>query len=108
MKIAIMSSGNGLDSAVDSRFGRCPWFIIVDPETMEFEAIENPNIAIGGGASIQSAQLMSEKSVSVVLTGNCGPNAFRVFDAAEIKVVAVGHGCMAAMNARCYLEKENY
>ncbi|MBN2189430.1 MAG: 4Fe-4S binding protein [Chitinispirillaceae bacterium] len=87
MKIAVTSSGNGLDSAVDSRFGRCPWFMIIDPETMAFEAIENPNTAIGGGAGIQSAQLMSEKGVETVLTGNCGPNAFRVFGAAKIKVV---------------------
>jgi len=61
--------------------------LIIDTDTMQFEAIENPNIAIGGGAGIQSAQLMSEKGVTVVLTGNCGPNAFNVFGQAGIQVI---------------------
>lgn len=54
---------------------------------MEFEAFENPNIALGGGAGIQSAQLMADKGVSTVLTGNCGPNAFQTFGAANIQVI---------------------
>jgi len=54
---------------------------------MQYEAIENPNIALGGGAGIQSAQLMSEKGVTAVLTGNCGPNAFNVFGQAGVQVI---------------------
>ncbi len=61
--------------------------LIIDPETKEYESIENPNISPGGGAGIQSAQLMSQKEVHTVLTGNCGPNAFRTFAAAGIQVV---------------------
>jgi len=84
MKIAVTSTG---PSNVEARFGRCPYFLIVDPDTMEYEAIENPNIALGGGAGIQSAQFMSEKGVTTVLTGNCGPNAFNVFGQAGIQVI---------------------
>jgi len=87
MKIAVTSTGPSLDDNVEVRFGRCPYFLIIDTDTMQFEAIENPNIAIGGGAGIQSAQLMSEKGVTVVLTGNCGPNAFNVFGQAGIQVI---------------------
>ncbi len=87
MKIAITSTGPDLNSSVDPRFGRCAYFLVIDPETKEFESIENPNISLGGGAGIQSAQLMSEKEVQTVLTGNCGPNAFRTFAAAGIQVV---------------------
>jgi ferredoxin/predicted Fe-Mo cluster-binding NifX family protein len=54
---------------------------------MQSEALENPNIALGGGAGIQSAQLMSEKGVTAVLTGNCGPNAFNVFGQAGVQVI---------------------
>ena len=61
MKIAITTTGHSLDSVVDPRFGRCPYFLVVDTDTLGFEAVENPNIALGGGAGIQSAQLMSEK-----------------------------------------------
>ncbi len=87
MKIAVTSTGPTLDSDVEARFGRCPYFLIIDTDTMQFEAIENPNIALGGGAGIQSAQLMSEKGVTTVLTGNCGPNAFNVFGQAGIQVI---------------------
>jgi len=87
MKIAVTSTGPTLDDNVEARFGRCPYFLIIDTDTMEYEAIKNPNIALGGGAGIQSAQLMSEKGITTVLTGNCGPNAFNVFGQAGIQVI---------------------
>ena len=87
MKIAVTSTGPTLDDNVEARFGRCAYFFVIDTDTMEYEAIENPNIALGGGAGIQSAQLMSEKGVTAVLTGNCGPNAFDVFGQAGIQVI---------------------
>jgi len=87
MKIAISSTGQTLDSAVEARFGRCPYFLIVDPATLEFEAIANSNAELGGGAGIQSAQLIAEKGVKVVLTGSCGPNAIKIFENAGSKIV---------------------
>lgn len=87
MKIAVSSSGQTLDSAVETRFGRCPYFLIVNPATLEFESIANANAELGGGAGIQSAQLIAEKGPSFVLTGNCGPNAIQVLKKAGIKVV---------------------
>ncbi len=87
MKIAITSTGPTLDDTVEARFGRCPFFLVIDPDTLEFESIQNPNVASGGGAGIQSAQLMATKGVSVVLTGNCGPNAFQTFGAAGVQVI---------------------
>jgi len=91
MKIAVTARGKTLDDQVDPRFGRCPYFLVVDSETLQAEAVENPNLALGGGAGIQSAQLMAEHDVKVVLTGNCGPNAYQTLNAAEIEVV-VGTG----------------
>ena len=87
MKIAVTSQGTTLDDQVDPRFGRCAHFLIVETDTMEFEPIENSNAGVGGGAGIQSAQLMSDRDVKVVLTGNCGPNAFRTLNASGIEVV---------------------
>lgn len=89
MKIAVTAKGNSLDDQVDPRFGRCAYFLIVDTDTMRADPIENPNLAVGGGAGIQSAQLMAEHEVEVVLTGNCGPNAYQTLNAADIQV-AVG------------------
>ena len=75
MKIAITSSGESLDSQVDPRFGRAAYFVIGDPETMDFSPIANANVTVGGGAGISSAKVVIDAGAEVVLTGNCGPKA---------------------------------
>ena len=76
-----------LTAQVDPRFGRCQHFIIIDPDTMEFESITNSGASSGGGAGIAAAQQIVGVGVQAVLTGNCGPNAFDVLEAAGIKVM---------------------
>ena len=87
MKIAISATGPTLDAEVDPRFGRCQYFIIVDPETMEFEALENSSATAGGGAGISTGQMIVSKEVKAVLTGNCGPNAYQVLSGAGLQVI---------------------
>lgn len=87
MKIAISAMGATLEAEIDPRFGRCRYFIVADPDTMEFEALENSGAMAGGGAGISTAQTIGGKGVEAVLTGNCGPNAYQVLTAAGIKVV---------------------
>jgi predicted Fe-Mo cluster-binding NifX family protein len=86
MKVAVTAKGRELSDQTDPRFGRSPYFLIVDTESMEFEVVENENASAGGGAGIQSAQMMADKGVQAVITGNCGPNAFRTLEAADIQV----------------------
>lgn len=87
MKVAVTSKGTTLEDQVDPRFGRCANFVIVETDDMTVEALENRNASVGGGAGIQSGQLVADKGAKVVLTGNCGPKAFRTLEAAGIKVV---------------------
>jgi predicted Fe-Mo cluster-binding NifX family protein len=87
MKIAITASKPDLSSPVDPRFGRCPYFIIVDLDTMEFEANENTNLYGASGVGIQSAQFIANKGVKALLTGSCGPNAFQTLQAAGVEVI---------------------
>jgi len=95
MKVAVSAMGSTLDAAVDPRFGRCATFVLVDTDDMSFRAIENGNSALGGGAGIQSAQLMAQHGVKAVLTGNCGPNAHQTLNAAGIDVVVGCRGTVA-------------
>ena len=87
MKIAITATGPALDAGIDPRFGRCQYFVIVDPETMQLETIENSSAMAGGGAGVSAAQVIAGKRVESVLTGNCGPNAYQILSAAGIKVI---------------------
>jgi len=86
-KICITAEGTDLNAEVDPKFGRARYFLIVDPDSQEFEVIENPNIEADHGAGIQTAQLVSTKNVQAVLTGNCGPNAQRVLQSSGIEVI---------------------
>ena len=95
MKIAVTSTGKTLDSEVDPRFGRAACFIIVDTETMDFNVIENENVAAAGGAGISSAKVVIDAGAEAVLTGNCGPNAERTLTAAGVKLYTGATGTVA-------------
>jgi len=84
MRICITTTGTDLDAQVDSVFGRARYFLLVDPETLEVEAVEN--VPGAHGAGVQASQIMVDKSVGTVLTGNVGPNAFQGLTAAGIKI----------------------
>lgn len=88
MKICVTSQGEGMDSKVDPRFGRCAYFIVVDTETMESESIMNGSAGAGGGAGVQAAQVVANQGAEVVITGNVGPKAFRALDAADVGIIA--------------------
>ena len=87
MRIGISATEPSLDADVDPRFGRCRYFVIVDPDTMEFEDLENTSQMASGGAGIASAQLVASKGVQAILTGNCGPNAYQTLEAAGVEVI---------------------
>lgn len=87
MKVAVSSEGPGLYSQVDVRFGRAKYFLIVDTETMEVKAVENTQqLDLPQGAGIQAAQNVLKEGVDVLLTGNCGPKAFKVLNSGGVKI----------------------
>lgn len=92
MKVCITSTGSSLDSEMDPRFGRCQYFIFADPETMKFEAVENPNLGAAGGAGIQSAQFVINRGVEALITGQVGPNAFTTLQAGGVKIITGAGG----------------
>jgi predicted Fe-Mo cluster-binding NifX family protein len=86
MKIVVTAQGKDLDAMVDPRFGRCGYFLFIDTESMNCEAVPNPAQQAGGGAGIQAGQLVVDRGVEAVITGNVGPNASRVLLGSDIKV----------------------
>ncbi len=92
MKVAVTATGKDLDAQVDPRFGRCQFFIFVDPETLDFEAVPNGAAMAPGGAGIQAAQTVIDKGVEAVITGNVGPNAIQALQAAGVKVFVGAQG----------------
>jgi len=87
LKIALTTSGSDLNAPLDSRFGRAPKFLIYDLESDKFEVVDNAqNLNAAQGAGIQSAQNIARLGVGALITGHCGPKAFRVLKQASIKI----------------------
>ncbi len=87
MKIAVTSKKTDLDSEVDPRFGRAAFILVVDSESTQYEVLDNnENVNALKGAGIQAAAMLSDKGADVLLTGFCGPNAFKTLKAAKIGV----------------------
>ena len=92
MKIVVSSQGASLDAASSTVFGRCPTFVFVDTDTMEFDAMPNPAMSQGGGAGIQAAQFVVNQGAQAVLSGHLGPNAFDVLNAAGVPGYLIPEG----------------
>jgi predicted Fe-Mo cluster-binding NifX family protein len=87
MKIAFSTSGVSLYSPMDSRFGRAANFLVYDLDMDSLAVIDNQqNLNSAQGAGIQSAEKVARAGVGAVVTGHCGPKAFRVLTAAAVKV----------------------
>ena len=84
MKIVITTSSPSLDAEFDPRFGRCAYFLLVNTETMEWEAFPNSGINASGGAGTQAAQFIAKQKVAAVISGDFGPNASSALNAAGI------------------------
>lgn len=96
MRLAITSTGKELDSNLDPRFGRTAYFVIVDPETMVFEVVENSqNLDLPQGAGIQAGKTVADHKVDFLITGHCGPKAFKVLKNAGVKIMTGARGKVA-------------
>jgi len=92
MKIAVTAKGGSLNAQMDERFGRCEYFVIVDSDTMRFNAVFNPSAAAAGGAGPSAAREIAKHGAQVLITGNVGGNAQQALEAAGIKVVTMTGG----------------
>jgi predicted Fe-Mo cluster-binding NifX family protein len=92
MRVCVSATSGSLDAQVDPRFGRCQYFVIVDSETTQSEAMPNSSTEAMGGAGIQAAQTIANKGVKALITGNIGPNAYQVLSSAGIEILTGASG----------------
>ena len=93
MKIAVTATGKDIDANVDPRFGRAQYILILDSDGTVLEAIDNSaNVNAMRGAGIQAGKILADRKVDVLITGYCGPNAFKTLNAAKINVVVEQSG----------------
>ena len=96
MKIVVTAQGKTLDSIVDPRFGRAKYFVVCDLDSDKYEIKDNTqNLNAAQGAGIQAAQNVVETGAEVVITGHCGPKAFRVLSEGNIKIAVGASGTVA-------------
>lgn len=85
MKICISAFGKDLDSEVDPQFGRCNYFVIIDPDIGSVTSIKNPGSEASGGAGIRAAEAIAGAGVNTLLTGSVGSNSFSILSEAGIE-----------------------
>ncbi len=90
MKVLISTAAPDIGASIDPRFGRAASFLVVDTETGEWQALDNPALHSSGGAGIQAAQIASLNGCAAVISGEFGPNAFDALHAADIKMYQFG------------------
>ena len=98
MKIILSTASTELDSAIDPRFGRGAYLLVVDTETMQLKAHPNPGVHASGGAGIQAAQFAAEQKAQAAISGDFGPNAYNALKAAGIRMYLFGD-CTTARQA---------
>jgi predicted Fe-Mo cluster-binding NifX family protein len=98
MKIILSTTSPSLDSDVDPRFGRCAYLLVVDTDTMQWEAHPNPGVNASGGAGIQAAQFVADQKAGIALSGDFGPHAFAALQAAGVSMYIYG-SCHTAREA---------
>ncbi|MEE4274338.1 MAG: NifB/NifX family molybdenum-iron cluster-binding protein [Thermoleophilia bacterium] len=100
MKIVVSATDNSIEAPMDQRFGRAPWFVLVDSETGEWSAHANPAVESGHGAGIEASRAVAGLGAEAIVTGDVGPNAHRTLQAAGIPVYSArGATVRAAVTA---------
>ena len=89
MKVAITSTGDGQESLLDSRFGRCSYFVIFDTDSHSTEYIPNPFKENVEGAGLASVGLIASRNVKKVVSGEFGTKVKSLFDSHKIQLVVL-------------------
>ena len=90
MLVCVTADGSDINSNLDPRFGRCAYFLFINPDDLSCEAMKNESADLSSGAGVQAAQAALGKNPDVILTGRVGPKAMDVLETANTKLL-LGH-----------------
>ena len=86
MKIVISSTGRNIESNIDAKFGRAPFFLIMDTTTKEVKVIENKARDRPSGVGITAVNTVEKEGIDAVITADIGPLAFETFEQSGVKI----------------------
>jgi predicted Fe-Mo cluster-binding NifX family protein len=89
MKVCVPSFGPTLDSRVQPIFGRCEYFILVDPESMAYEVESNPYTSVSDEAGPESAKMVIDRGAKTLLTAKVGTKAKQVLEASGVEIMDI-------------------
>ena len=76
-----------MSSELDVRFGRASMFLVHDTESGALEVVDNEaSLRSAHGAGTLASETLANLGVEAVVTGHCGPQAYRVLEAAGVAV----------------------
>lgn len=105
MNIAISASSPQIDGGFDPRFGRCPYFILVDADSQEWQALKNPGFHSSGGAGTSAAQFIVRHGAHIAISERFGPHAYTALEAANIQMYQAADGSVESVLSK-YLSHE--
>ena len=90
MKIILTTASPNMDANLDPRFGRAAYFLIIDSDTLSWQAVPNPGCSSPGGAGIHAAQYVTKEQAGAVISGKFGPNAASALKQSGIRMYQFG------------------
>lgn len=86
MKIGIVTEGEDLQSYVAEDFGRAPFFLIVDSETMDYQVVVNEHQDAAEGVGMLVAKSIASLGLDAVIVGGIGHHGYDILTKAGLKV----------------------
>lgn len=91
--IAISAAKKSLDAPVETLFGRSRFFILADPDTLEWESLDNlPNLSSLEQVGAMTAKSLIRRNIQTIMTGKCGSKSFAELKSAGVQVILETHG----------------
>lgn len=104
--VCISSTGTSLDSPADLRFGRAPYFAVINLSSNTASIFQNPFTDAESGVGPKVVQLLASNGVSVLITGKSGVNASAALKAADIAAYELAEPVTIAEALQKYLAHE--